>query len=133
VTEGLCELMPGEKDEAPLLPVLPVEKLPLLPVSPDEPVVPVVPPVDWPEVVAPAALFPGCSCATTMPMPTVAPVAANRAALVRVRRRARAWSLLAPALGSLWDDISLSWSLVGAPSWDHVDIGPVAKPPVGPL
>jgi hypothetical protein len=79
------------------LPVLPLEEAPVLPVEPDEDVVPSSPPVDLPEVVE-AALFPGCSCATTMPIPTVAPVVAKRATRVRLRRRLRAWSLLAPAL-----------------------------------
>jgi hypothetical protein len=97
VTEGVCELVLGEVDEEPLLPVLPVEELPVLPVDPDEDVVPVAPAVDWPELVVPAALFPGCSCATTIPIPTVAPVVARRATRVRLRRRARPWSLLAPA------------------------------------
>jgi hypothetical protein len=45
VTEGVCELVLGEDDEAPLLPVFPVA-LPVLPVFPDEPVVPVVPPLE---------------------------------------------------------------------------------------
>jgi hypothetical protein len=89
VTEGLCELTLGENDEAPLLPVFPVDALPVLPVLPDDPVVPVDPPVD-PDVVVPAALFPGCSRATTMPMATVAAVVARRAKRVRWRRRVRA-------------------------------------------
>jgi hypothetical protein len=95
VTAGDCELTLGEDDEAPLLPVFPVElpvfpvELPVSPVVPDEPDVPVVPPADWPDVVV-AALFPGCSCATTMAIPTVAPAVARSAALVTVRRRARA-------------------------------------------
>ncbi|HEX4175385.1 MAG TPA: hypothetical protein VHY81_05650 [Acidimicrobiales bacterium] len=88
VTEGDRELTLGEDDEAPLLPVFPVE-LPVSPVLPDEPVVPVVPPAVWPDVVV-AAVFPGCSCTTTMAIPTVAPVVARSAALVTVRRRARA-------------------------------------------
>jgi hypothetical protein len=90
VTEGVCELTLGVNDEEPLLPVFPETALPLSPVSSDEPVVPVDPAVDCPEVVVLAALLPGCSCATTTAMPTVAPVAANRVALVKVRRRARA-------------------------------------------
>jgi hypothetical protein len=124
--------MLGENDE-PLLPVFAVEEVPVLP-SPDPPVDPVLATLDRPELEVLAALFPGCSCATTTAMPTVAPVVANRAALVRVRRRARVWSRLAPAFRSLWADISLRGPLLGGTTpWDHVDIGPVAKPAVGLL
>src|SRR5580693_4748575 len=48
-----------------------------------------------------------------MPIPTVAPVVAKRATRVRVRSRARAWSLLAPAFGSFWGDMSLRGPLLG--------------------
>jgi hypothetical protein len=112
--------MLGEEDEAPVFPVFPVFPLsPLSPVFPLLPVEPVegvlaAPPLDPPEVVVLAALFPGCSCATTMPMPTVAPVVAKRAARVRLRRRARARSLLAPALGSFWADMFLEDLCSGA-------------------
>jgi hypothetical protein len=129
VTEGDCELMLGENDEL-LLPVLAVEEVPVFPSSPVDPVLATV---DRPEVEVLAALFPGCSCATTTAMPTVAPVVAKRAALVSVRRRARVWSRLAPALRSSWADISSRTSARGTALWDHVDIGPDAKPAVGLL
>jgi hypothetical protein len=102
--------MLGEVDDPPVLPVLPLfPEFPLSPefslssVEPEEELV-AAPPDDWLAVLAEP--FPGCSCATAMPMPTVAPVVANRATRVRLRRRERAWSLLAPALGSIWADIS---------------------------
>jgi hypothetical protein len=93
VTAGACVVLLGADDEAPVLPVLPVEPVEVLPVFPeeeDEGVVAVPPPVVFPEVVELAALVPRCSCATTTPMPTVAPVVARRATRVRLRTRARA-------------------------------------------
>jgi hypothetical protein len=99
-----------------------VEELPVLPVLPDSPVFPESPvelPWDVEEDDPPAVVFepevpdpfdvepserlaaPGCSCATSTPRPAVTPTAASTLALVRPRRRDRAWSLVAGGLGWL--------------------------------
>jgi hypothetical protein len=128
VTLGVALLVLGA-----MLPVLPVEPefevaeelWPVLLVTPDELL----------EVAVPALELdaPGCSWATTTPMPSVVPVATSRAPLVKVRRRARAWSLLAPAFGTFCVDISFQTFGRGQHPWDHFDIGPPAEPAVGLL
>jgi hypothetical protein len=100
VTVGDEELVVGvevddeEADEVPLLPAVVVvvpepdasdDALPLLDVEAP--------------ALAPAALAPGRSWETTMPMATVAPVAATIAPRVRTRSRALALSRSAGVLG----------------------------------
>jgi phosphotriesterase-related protein len=96
-----------------VLPVFPVALEPVFPVLPVVPVAPVFPPVvvdPWPDDETPppedvdepeplAAVAPGCSWATTTPMPIVAPIAASAAPRVRVRSLAWAFALLCGVCG----------------------------------
>jgi hypothetical protein len=96
VTAGVDWLTEGADDELPVLPVLP-----LLPDDEEPPpamLVLVEPDPDDPDRALPDA-FPVWSWDTTIPMATVAPVAASTAPRVRVRSRARALSLLSGVCG----------------------------------
>jgi hypothetical protein len=94
-----------EDEDVPVLPVVPVvpasEEPDRAPDDEDPPVVVAVDgPVDAADVPdARVAVAPGWSCATTMPMATVAPVAATITERVRTRRRAWALSLSAGVRG----------------------------------
>jgi hypothetical protein len=103
VTVGEEELVVGVEDEeeeeedAPVLPVVPVlpdEERPLFDVVD-------VPGVDVVVVAFFSALAPWESWDTTIPMATVAPVAASTAPRVRMRSRDLALSLAAGVLGSV--------------------------------
>ena len=102
VTAGVDWLTEGADDELPVLPVLPL--VPVLPVVPDDEEPPpamlvlVEPDPDDPDRPLPDA-FPAWSWDTTIPMATVAPVAARTAPRVMVRSRARALSLLSGVCG----------------------------------
>lgn len=129
VTLGVELLVLGAR--LPVLPVEPelavaVELWPVLLVTPEEFVV---------AVPALALEPPGCSCATTTPIPNVAPVATSREAFVRVRSRARARSrLAAAAVVTFWaEDISSGDLCSGVTPWDQVQFGPDAEPAVGLL
>jgi hypothetical protein len=97
VTVGLEEVAVGGEVEVPVFPVVPV-----VPASPDSevPADEELPPDvdDDVVVVVPLALAPGCSCATTIPMATVAPAAVTMAPRVRKRSRDLARSLAAGVL-----------------------------------
>jgi hypothetical protein len=98
VTVGLEEVAVGAEAEVPVFPVVPV-----VPESPEAevPADEELPPDVEDEVVvvvAPVALVPGCSCATTIPMATVAPAAVTMAPRVRKRSRDLARSLAAGVL-----------------------------------
>ena len=116
--------------------------LPVEPVLLDEELLPLelgVPPE--PEEVDPDAVpdrdvlpAPGWTCATTIPITAVAPVAARMAPRVRWRSRDRAFSLFsgvfACPLGDMWlEDLSV-W---GAFPSHHARIDTVAGPAVGLL
>jgi hypothetical protein len=106
-TTGDDELLLGADEDAPVLPVDPV--VPVEPVDEEDeefelPLLPAVDPVDVdPSEPVRVALEPGCSWATTTPIPTVAPAVARRATRVRRLRRAWALSLLAGVLCGLRD------------------------------
>jgi hypothetical protein len=138
VTAGDEELEVGEEepeevDEVPVFPVLPV--LPVVPVFPDVPVVPDVAlePVDAVLVLVVeagfAALEPGRSWATTMPMAAVAPATATTAPRVRARRRDMARSLSAGVL--CWPGADMGGvPCSGTTQWEHARFEPDAEPPV---
>lgn len=105
---GRDELLLGAVEEVPVLPVsLVVPELPVSPVLPvesledeeeDDPPVPsleLLVPDPFDVASSDRVAAPGCSCATNTPRPAVAPTAASTLALVRPRRRDRAWSLVA--------------------------------------
>jgi hypothetical protein len=106
-----------EEDEVPVFPVVPEsavvpdETLPLFDVEADPDDEELAPDV----AVVPAARAPGRSCATTIPMATVAPVAARTAPRVTVRSRDLALSLSAGVLGWPGADMWLKSFVGNAP------------------
>ncbi len=141
---GVCEEDAEDEDDegVPVLPVVPeLEAAPSDVVAevdpdvedvdpdfdvPDVPDVPVVPVVAF---VLLAAVAPGRSCATTIPIATVAPVAAMTAPRVRTRSRLLALSVSAYVFGLLGGDMRLlflGWWAPRRPLPHHARIDPVA-------